>query len=69
MPHMTGLELVAAIREQACALSVVLVSAFADDETIRRARGMGVAHVLSKPFDLDDLRTVALNLLCPPRCT
>ncbi|HEY8426726.1 MAG TPA: response regulator [Sandaracinaceae bacterium] len=67
MPGMSGLELVAWLRRQDCDVRIVLVSAFADDEIVAEARRLGVAHVLSKPFDLDDLRTVVLHLLSPPR--
>lgn len=67
MPGMTGLELVAWLRAEQCAVRTVLVSAFADDDVIDQARRLGVAHILSKPFDLDDLRMVVLNLLSPPR--
>lgn len=67
MPHMTGLDLARAIQNCACDVRVVLVSAFADHHTVDAARRLGVRYVLSKPFDLDDLRTVAMNLLEPPR--
>ncbi len=67
MPGMSGLELLAWLRDENCTVRTVLVSAFADDETIDQARRLGVAHILSKPFDLDDLRMVVLNLLSPPR--
>ncbi len=67
MPGMSGIDLVRWLREQRCAVRTVLVSAFADDETRASAEALGVAQVLSKPFDLDDLRTVVLHLLAPPR--
>ncbi len=67
MPGMSGLDLVAWLQSQGYAVRTVLVSAFADEETVQRARELGVAHVLSKPFDLDDLRTIVLHLLSPPR--
>jgi DNA-binding response OmpR family regulator len=67
MPGMSGLELVRWLRAERCAVRTVLVSAFADEETRGTAESLGVAHVLSKPFDLDDLRTVVLHLLTRPR--
>ena len=63
MPHGTGLEVVERLRAEGCDVRVILVSAFADHQTIRRATAMGVAYVMSKPFDLDDLRTVAHHVL------
>ncbi len=67
MPGMSGLELVRWLRDRSWPMRTVLVSAFADDDTCTTARRLGVSHVLSKPFDLDDLRTVALHLLARPR--
>lgn len=67
MPGMSGLELVAWLRTHARGVRTVLISAFADDETLLSARRLGVLHVLSKPFDLDDLRTVVLHALTCPR--
>ena len=63
MPHLDGLQLVAGLRAAGSHVRVILVSAFADATTIECAARLGVVHVLSKPFDLDDLRTVAMNLL------
>lgn len=60
MPNLDGLELVLRLRDEGCEVPVVLVSAFADAPTIERAKRLGVAHVLSKPFDLDDLRTAVM---------
>ena len=63
MPGMSGLDVVRWLRDQECAIRTVLVSAFADDDMVHAARALGVLHVLSKPFDLDDLRTVVLHLV------
>lgn len=63
MPHLDGLQLVSGLRAAGSAVKVILVSAFADQATEDTAARLGVAHVLSKPFELDDLRTVAMNLL------
>lgn len=35
--------------------SVILITAFGDEETYAEARRLGAAAVLDKPFDLDDL--------------
>src|SRR5690606_20852511 len=63
MPGMSGLEVVAWLRDQGCAVRTVLISAFVDDEMVQAARALGVLHVLSKLFDFDDLRTVVLNVV------
>ena len=43
---------------------VILMTAFGDDSTRRRAEALG-AILFDKPFDVDDLRTIALNLITP----
>ncbi|MEC7525309.1 MAG: response regulator [Myxococcota bacterium] len=63
MPQLDGLQLVSGLRAAGSSVKVILVSAFADAATHEAAARLGVAHVLSKPFELDDLRTVAMNLL------
>jgi len=63
MPGISGLEAVTRLRAGGSRARFVLVTAFADDATVELATAGGVAHVLSKPFDLDDLRTVAMHVL------
>lgn len=63
MPGMSGLALLRWLRDERCAVRTVLVSAFADHEMLHDAEELGASHVLSKPFDLDDLRTVVMHLL------
>ncbi|HLO75340.1 MAG TPA: PAS domain S-box protein [Magnetospirillum sp.] len=56
MPHMTGLELVRAVRERYPDLPCILCTGFVEegmnDDTLRQA---GVTALLRKPFDLDGL--------------
>ena len=40
-----------------------MITAFGDDETRSIAACLGAVAVLSKPFDMDHLRTIVLNLL------
>jgi two-component system nitrogen regulation response regulator GlnG len=63
MPGKSGLELADWIMREARSIEVVLVSAFVDERTLRTARALGVACVISKPFDLDDLRTIVIHIL------
>jgi CheY-like chemotaxis protein len=63
MPRLSGLELTAWLRSRDSGLPVVLLSAFADEQTHRAASQLGVACVLSKPFELDELRTIVRQLL------
>lgn len=66
MPGMTGLDVLCGMRT--CGppirtdIPVILISAFADDETFALAHQFGAA-VFEKPFDIDDLRACAATLL------
>ena len=55
MPGATGLELLADIRHTDWATPVILMSAFVDEEMRVKARRLGAAAVLSKPFNTEDL--------------
>ncbi|AKT37965.1 uncharacterized protein CMC5_021060 [Chondromyces crocatus] len=43
-------------------LPIIYITAFNDRELQAKARELGAIAVFRKPFDLDDLRTVVLNL-------
>lgn len=62
MPAFTGLQILAALREVGNAVPVILMTAFGDDETRRRAESMG-AILFDKPFVLSDLRVAVTNIL------
>jgi DNA-binding response OmpR family regulator len=69
MPICTGLQIVATLREVHCRTPVILMTAFGDEATRRHAESLA-AILFEKPFDIDDLRTAAANLLPrdrPPR--
>lgn len=56
MPRMTGLEMVRRLRAQNFAGKIVVLSAFLDEENTRSYEAVGVDLLLSKPFDVDELR-------------
>lgn len=56
MPGMTGLELVARVREIRPDLPMLMITAYADEGTKRRATGQGAKGVMSKPIDFAALR-------------
>lgn len=56
MPGWTGLSALEWVRRQLPELRVLLITAFGDDVTHRRARELGAAGLLDKPFDLVMLR-------------
>jgi DNA-binding response OmpR family regulator len=59
MPGISGLDLLAGLRAAELHVPVVLISAFCDEHTLGRAAKLGAACVLSKPFDMDMLRSLA----------
>ena len=66
MPGLTGLELLAAVRQARWPTAVVLMTAYPDRATRAEARRLGVNAFFAKPFDVDDLVTAVVNLTPPP---
>ncbi len=62
MPISSGLQIVEALRAAHCAVPIVLMTAFGDEQTRTHAESLG-AVLFDKPFALDDLRTAVVNLL------
>ncbi len=58
MPGLSGLQVVARLRETDCTTPVILISAFGDVETHAQAERLG-ATLLDKPFLLEELRQAA----------
>ena len=55
MPRFDGFDLIEALRLTRVRTPIILITAFGDAATHARARELGVAAVLDKPFDLQDL--------------
>jgi PAS domain S-box-containing protein len=66
MPHMTGLELVARIRELRRDIPIMMVSGIADCMPFEELRERGVTRLLPKPYLAAELRKAALELVQPP---
>jgi CheY-like chemotaxis protein len=62
MPICTGLQILEALRAAHWHTPVILMTAFGDAATRKRAEDL-MAVLFDKPFDLDDLRTAIANLL------
>ncbi len=62
MPLMTGLNLLAGLRNADWDIPVILMTAFGDESTHEEAKRLGAGAVFDKPFRIDDLRTAALCL-------
>jgi len=61
MPGIRGLRVLRQVREQGWTFPLVLITAFGSDEVVAEAESLGVKVVL-KPFDIDELRTLAGGL-------
>ena len=71
LPGLDGWEVLARLRadEQTANLTVLILTAHAQDETKARANADGADAFLSKPFRPHDLRVVAQQLLEPTKET
>lgn len=56
MPRMTGLELVRELRAREFGGKIVVLSAHLTQENVQAYKELGVDLMLSKPFDVDELR-------------
>ncbi|MCK1405291.1 response regulator [Bradyrhizobium sp. 76] len=56
MPGMSGLEMLPKVREARPNVPVIMITAYGDDATVKRARELGAAGLLSKPIDFGLLR-------------
>jgi CheY-like chemotaxis protein len=68
MPGLTGLEILAGLRQARWPTAIVLMTAYGDAATREEARRLGADAFFAKPFDIDDLMTAVVNMTCrPPR--
>ncbi|HWA71801.1 MAG TPA: response regulator [Polyangiaceae bacterium] len=63
MPGWTGLEVLAGLNSAGCPTPVVLITAFGDQEVHAAAKRLGAVAVLDKPFELNELTTLAARVL------
>ena len=54
MPGVTGLDVLHWLGRTLPQVPVILITAFGDAQTHRRAKALGAAAILDKPFDLED---------------
>jgi CheY-like chemotaxis protein len=62
MPEMDGLQVLKRLRNAHVATPVVLMTAFANAAVCEQADRLGAITLLSKPFEIDDLRMIVLNV-------
>ena len=63
MPKMDGLSILFGLREAGWTTPIILISAFATEVLRAQASALRVDAFFAKPFDIDDVRCVALLLL------
>lgn len=56
LPEMGGLELIQSLKEENRDIPVIVVSSSTDEQTRKKAEGMGISKYLTKPFHLNELR-------------
>lgn len=62
MPEMTGLELLAQVRERHESLPIIMVTAYGDAEIRRRAEDLGATAFVTKPIDFAELRALVAEM-------
>lgn len=63
LPGRDGLSALDELQQTLAGAVILVISAFPDDAVLAEAARVGAAGVLGKPFELDELRTTALNLV------
>jgi len=66
MPGLSGLKLLAGLKQARWPTAIVLMTAYADLETREEARRLGADAFFAKPFDIEDLMTVVINMASTP---
>lgn len=66
MPGASGLEVLQRLRDHQPDVRVILITAFGDQRTHRRAHRLGAEVVLDKPFDVSELVVAVEGLLAAP---
>lgn len=61
LPDSSDLRLAALVRQALPAARLILMTAFGTLELRERARALGVAHVVDKPFDLDSMASLIIG--------
>ena len=64
IPKINGLEVAECIRKENKEIPIIIISAYDDDEQLKKAKEIGVSTYVKKPFTLSDLKdaiTKAIN--------
>ena len=63
MPGIMGLDVVRYLRTAGAEAPIIFITAFPSDETRQEAERLGAYAMLSKPFDIDELRVTIEEVL------
>jgi len=66
MPGITGMEVVEGLVTNENCPPIILITAFGDAETHRRARELGVHRIFDKPFEISALLLAIRDVIAPP---
>ena len=70
MPGRTGFDILRELRARGIMTPVVLMTAFGEEFSEQAARELGALTLVEKPFEIDDLRMIVLNVAPgPPRAS
>ena len=65
MPEMDGFETLSQLRSSSHTLPVIVVTAYTDDQSYQKAFALGANDVITKPYDIIELKQHVKNLLTP----
>ena len=65
MGDVSGLSLLAALRDEGCMTPIIVMTAFGDEQVRGEALRLGADAIFDKPIDIEDLRIVVMNVLRP----
>lgn len=65
MPEMDGFETLSKLRNISQTLPVIVVTAYTDDQSHQKAFALGANDVITKPYDIIELKQHVKNLLTP----
>ncbi len=63
MPGMSGLELLAVVKQRQPTTGVVVITAYGSEEKQEKALELGADRYLEKPFDIRELKQLVINML------
>jgi len=65
MPEMDGFETLSQLRNSSHTLPVIVVTAYTDDQSHQKALALGANDVITKPYDIIELKQHVKKLLTP----